>query len=138
MARVSAPPLRDLRNAIHALPEGSARTELRDLLRQAAEARETRLRIAATRPPPTRWTIVGVLFAIYAASAISILMAAVVPHALVLGLFGAPTAAAVIAWATAILFSYAGVGIAATAQAIIFRRLTGWRPGHALQPPKAD
>lgn len=59
--RVSAPPLRDLRNAIHALPEGGPRTELRDLLRQAAEARETRLRIAATRPPPTRWTIVGVL-----------------------------------------------------------------------------
>ena len=59
--RVSAPPLRDLRNAIHALPEGSARTELRDMLRQATEARETRLRIAATRPPPTRWTIVGVL-----------------------------------------------------------------------------
>lgn len=59
--RVSAPPLRDLRNAIHALPEGGVRTELRDLLRQATEARETRLRIAATRPPPTRWTIVGVL-----------------------------------------------------------------------------
>ena len=59
--RVPAPPLRDLRNAINALPEGNARTELRDLLRQATEARETRLRIAATRPPPTRWTIVGVL-----------------------------------------------------------------------------
>jgi hypothetical protein len=59
--RVAAPPLRDLRSAIHTLPDGSARTELKDLLRQAAEARETRLRIAATRPPPTRWTIVGVL-----------------------------------------------------------------------------
>lgn len=59
--RVAAPPLRNLRTAIHALPDGSARTELRDLLRQATEARETRLRIAATRPPPTRWTIVGVL-----------------------------------------------------------------------------
>jgi hypothetical protein len=59
--RVSAPPLRDLRNAVHALPDGGVRTELRDLLRQATEARETRLRIAATRPPPTRWTIVGVL-----------------------------------------------------------------------------
>jgi len=59
--RVAAPPLRDLRSAIHALPDGSCRTELKDLLRQATEARETRLRIAATRPPPTRWTIVGVL-----------------------------------------------------------------------------
>ena len=59
--RVAAPPLRDLRTAIHTLPDGSTRTELKDLLRQATEARETRLRIAATRPPPTRWTIVGVL-----------------------------------------------------------------------------
>jgi hypothetical protein len=59
--RVAAAPLRDLRSAIHGLPDGSCRTELKDLLRQATEARETRLRIAATRPPPTRWTIVGVL-----------------------------------------------------------------------------
>jgi len=59
--RVAAPPLRELRSKIHALPDGSTRTELKDLLRQATEARETRLRIAATRPPPTRWTIVGVL-----------------------------------------------------------------------------
>ena len=59
--RVAAPPLRELRSTIHALPDGSTRTELKDLLRQATEARETRLRIAATRPPPTRWTIVGVL-----------------------------------------------------------------------------
>jgi len=59
--RVAAPPLRELRSVIHALPDGSGRTELKDLLRQATEARETRLRIAATRPPPTRWTIVGVL-----------------------------------------------------------------------------
>ena len=48
------------------------------------------------------------------------------------GVFGADAAAAIIAWAAAILVSYAGVGVAATAQAVIFRRLTGWRPG---QPP---
>ena len=59
--RVPAPPLRDLRGAIHQLPEGSDLTEMRDMFRQASDARETRLRIAATRPPPTRWTIVGVL-----------------------------------------------------------------------------
>lgn len=59
--RVAAPPLRELRSTIHGLPDGGTRTELKDLLRQATEARETRLRIAATRPPPTRWTIVGVL-----------------------------------------------------------------------------
>jgi hypothetical protein len=36
-------------------------TELHDLYKQAAAARETRLRIAATRPPPARWGIVGML-----------------------------------------------------------------------------
>lgn len=83
------------------------------------------------------WTVIGVLVVIYVASALAILMAAVVPHALVIGLFGAQTAAAVIAWAIAILFSYAGVGIAATAQAIIFRRLTRWRSGQSLEPSQS-
>ena len=59
--RITAPPLRGLRTAIHELPEGPLHTELHDLYRQAATARETRLRIAATRPPPTRWTVVGLL-----------------------------------------------------------------------------
>lgn len=59
--RITAPPLRVLRTAIHDLPDGSLQTELHDLYRQASTARETRLRIAATRPPPTRWTVVGLL-----------------------------------------------------------------------------
>ncbi|MFM7207567.1 MAG: hypothetical protein ACKO4T_12965 [Planctomycetaceae bacterium] len=59
--RVAAGPVRDLRHAIHVLPDESLRTELHDLAKQAATARETRLRIAATRPPPARWGIVGVL-----------------------------------------------------------------------------
>jgi hypothetical protein len=60
--RVAAPPVRELRAAIHAIPEDSSlHTELHDLFRQATEARESRLRIAAYRPPPARWTIVGVL-----------------------------------------------------------------------------
>jgi hypothetical protein len=59
--RVSAGPIRGLRAAIHALPEGPLHTELHDLYKQAATARETRLRIAATRPPPARWGIVGML-----------------------------------------------------------------------------
>jgi len=59
--RVAAPPLRGLRAEIHALPEGPLHTELYDLYKQAATARETRLRIAATRPPPARWGIVGIL-----------------------------------------------------------------------------
>ena len=59
--RIAAPPLRALRQAIHKVPEGSLRTELQDLFRQASEAREVRLRIAANRPPPARWVLVGVL-----------------------------------------------------------------------------
>jgi len=59
--RVPAGPIRDLRHAIHSLPDESLKTELHDLAKQASTARETRLRIAATRPPPARWGIVGVL-----------------------------------------------------------------------------
>jgi hypothetical protein len=59
--RVTAAPIRELRAAIHALPEGPLQTELNDLYKQASTARETRLRIAATRPPPARWGIVGIL-----------------------------------------------------------------------------
>lgn len=59
--RVAAAPIRDLRNAIQSLPEGSLQSELHDLYKQAFTARETRLRIAATRPPPARWGIVGIL-----------------------------------------------------------------------------
>jgi hypothetical protein len=59
--QIAAPPLRELRTGIHNLPDGALHTELRDLFRRATDARETRLRIAATRPPPARWGIVGVL-----------------------------------------------------------------------------
>lgn len=59
--RVAAPPLRTLRAGIHSLPEGALQTELRELYRQVTAARETRLRIAATRQPPMRWAIIGVL-----------------------------------------------------------------------------
>jgi len=59
--RVTAAPIRELRTTIHALPDGPLQTELHDLYKQASIARETRLRIAATRPPPARWGIVGIL-----------------------------------------------------------------------------
>lgn len=59
--RIDAQPLRVLRHAIHELPDTPLRTELRDHLRQATESRQTRLRIAATRPPPARWGIIGAL-----------------------------------------------------------------------------
>ncbi len=77
------------------------------------------------------WTIVGVLFIVFFASAVATMMAALVPLGLARGL-GAYNAAAVVAWTAAILVSYAGAGVAATAQAVIFRRLTGWRDGAPL------
>ena len=39
------------------------------------------------------------------------------------GVLGAQEAAAVVTWTVAILVSYAGAALAATAQAVIFRRL---------------
>ena len=45
---------------------------------------------------------------------------------------GADTAAAVVTWTIAILVSYGGAALVATAQAVIFRRLTGWREGVPL------
>ena len=81
------------------------------------------------------WTIIGVLFVVFFASAIATTISALVPFAVLRGLLGTDMAAAVITWTVAILISYAGTAIAATAQAIIFRRLTGWREGVPLAPP---
>jgi len=80
------------------------------------------------------WTIIGVLFVIFFASAIATALGALVPYAVLRGLLGTDMGAAVITWTVAILISYGGTAIAATAQAIIFRRLTGWRDGVPLAP----
>lgn len=81
------------------------------------------------------WTIIGLLFLILILNSIATLMAMVVPLQLIHGLLGADTAATVIGWAASILVSYAGVAILATAQAVIFRNLTGWRDGATLAAP---
>jgi len=81
------------------------------------------------------WTIIGALFVIFFASAIATAISALVPFAVLRGLLGTDIAAAVITWTAAILVSYGGAAIAATAQAIIFRRLTAWRDGVPLAPP---
>jgi hypothetical protein len=80
------------------------------------------------------WTIVGVLFLIFLSGAIATLMAFLVPLAVVRGLTGADTAAAVLGWTAAILASYATTGVVTTALAIIFRSLTGWQAGKPLAP----
>jgi hypothetical protein len=82
------------------------------------------------------WAIIGVLFLIYFTGAIATLIATLVPLGLLRGL-GAEAAASFVAWVVAVLVSYATVGIAATAQAIIFRRLTRWREGVPLVPPES-
>jgi hypothetical protein len=81
------------------------------------------------------WTIIGALFVIFFASAVATAIGALVPFAVLRGLLGTDIAAAVVTWTVAILISYAGTAIAATAQAIIFRRLTAWRDGVPLAPP---
>ena len=81
------------------------------------------------------WTIIGALFVIFFASAIATAIGALVPFAVLRGLLGTDIAAAVVTWTVAILISYAGTAIAATAQAIVFRRLTAWRDGVPLAPP---
>jgi hypothetical protein len=81
------------------------------------------------------WTVIGVLFIIFFTGAIATALSALVPFAVLRGLLGTDMGAAVITWTVAILVSYASAAIAATAQAIMFRRLTGWREGVPTAPP---
>jgi hypothetical protein len=77
------------------------------------------------------WVIIACLFVILVAGAIATSLAVIVPYAVVERL-GAEGAAAIVAWTVAILVSYAGAAVLATAQAVIFRRLTSWREGVPL------
>jgi hypothetical protein len=77
------------------------------------------------------WTIVGVLFLVFLSSGMATLVSAFLPYRVIGGL-GAELAGQVAGWTSGILVSYGGTAIAATAQAIIFRRLTGWREGVPL------
>ena len=74
------------------------------------------------------------LFLIFLSSALATTMATLVVLGLVRGVLGAGESAAVITWTAAILVSYAGTAVAATAQALIFRDLLGWREGTPLRP----
>ena len=59
-------------------------------------------------------------------------MTTLVALGLMRGMLGAQEAAAVVTWTVAILVSYGGAGLAATVQAVIFRRLLDWREGAPL------
>jgi hypothetical protein len=71
------------------------------------------------------WTIMSILFVIFFAGAIATMTSALVSLGIMRAI-GAGSAAAVVVWTIAILVSYAGAAIAATAQSLIFRSLSGW------------
>ena len=80
------------------------------------------------------WTIIGVLFLVFFSGAMATTVATLVVLGLTRGILGAGESAAVITWTAALLVSYGGTAVAATAQALIFRELVGWRPGAQLTP----
>lgn len=80
------------------------------------------------------WAIIGTLFVIFFAGGIATLVGALVPLSLVRGMVNANLAAVIIAWTVAILMSYGSVALVATAQAILFRRLTDWRENTPRTP----
>ena len=74
--------------------------------------------------------IIGALFLTYFAGAIATGVAALLIARPDARRAAAPhEAAAVVSWTVAILVSYGGAGLTATVQAVIFRRLLGWREG---------
>ncbi len=74
------------------------------------------------------WAIIGSLFVVFFLSAIATMVSALVALAIVRAI-GAGSAASIIVWTAAILVSYGGAAVGATAQALVFRALTGWRNG---------
>jgi hypothetical protein len=81
------------------------------------------------------WVIVGALFLISFLGTMVTAAAVLILLGVTRGVLGADFAAYVVTWTFALLVSYAGNGVLATAQAIIFRRLTGWREGAPLPAP---
>jgi hypothetical protein len=81
------------------------------------------------------WRIIGALFLCSFAGAIATILAMQVALDLMRGMLGAREAAMVVAWVVEILVSYGSLGLAATVQAVIFRRLLAWREGAALPAP---
>ena len=78
------------------------------------------------------WTIIGLIFLTLFMGATVTLIAAFIVGLLVAGVLGARDGATVVTWTVATLISYGGAGLAATVQAVIFRRLLAWREGAPL------
>jgi hypothetical protein len=77
------------------------------------------------------WPIIGSLFLALLAGSIAHAIAIVVPLSLMRNL-GGESATAIVTWTIATLVSYGSSALVATAQAVIFRRLTNWREGVPL------
>jgi len=77
------------------------------------------------------WVIIACQFMMLFVGAVATSVSVVLPLSLLQNL-EADMAAAVITWTIALLASYAGAALLATAQAVIFRRLTNWREGVPL------
>ena len=78
------------------------------------------------------WVIVGSLFLISFAGTMVTAASVLLLLGFMRGVLGADFASYVVTWTFALLVSYAGNGVLATAQAIIFRSLAGWREGVSL------
>ena len=79
------------------------------------------------------WPIVGVLLLIFFSTSTTTIVTLELAFDFA-DVFGATLAAKIVAMTAAVFVSYVGTGIAATAQAIIFRKLTGWRDGMSTRP----
>jgi len=77
------------------------------------------------------WVIISSQFMMLFVGAVATSISVVLPLSLLQNV-EADAAAAVITWTIALLVSYAGAALLATAQAVIFRRLTNWREGVPL------
>jgi len=78
------------------------------------------------------WPIIGALFVVYFGGAFVTAVIALLTHAVMRGVLQAEEAAAVVSFTVAILVSYGVIGLTATVQAVIFRRLLAWREGAGL------
>jgi hypothetical protein len=79
------------------------------------------------------WPIVGVLLLIYFSTSTTTIVTLELAFDFA-DVFGATLAAKIVAMTAAVFVTYVGTAIAATAQAIIFRKLTGWRDGAPTRP----
>ena len=80
------------------------------------------------------WTIIGILFVLGFTGAVVSTVVMLIVVSIMGRIFGAGLGVATVGWTVAILASYAGNALTATAQAIIFRNLLAWREGKPLPP----